>query len=498
MENVISRHCIHPDTVLYEHNEVTGELIKIYNRDEFFQLINQWKVYLVENYNVQPGETIAMELAPGLMYYSLVFAAAELGLVFILDWPICYTEKDLERPKVKMWGKIDYIVSHTTHEDSCHIKGQQSWSKWTHQRNLIYGKTFIYEDKMFEYDMNQSKQITTIINDIRATPDSPLIQFSSSGTTRLPKPIMNTHHKVYVMSRRITALNFTYGLRLLNFNNLHHGASMSYHFMPGFMVGSTIFTGAGCYGPTEFGIEQVVNFALANQINQLFLYRQDYSEYFLRTIPRVDYTVNITTLLQITPEMVQLVKDKNVNYICSPFGDTTIGQAIFNKKVTQATDLATYDVTNQGVVPDDFYEVEVRDGALWIAIPSLNQEWRTSGDAYEQINGEFYFRGRANQYRINNVWIVLGDIEQEVTRLFGPKDANIVIDFDMQKIYLAVWEENQEAEAALNQYFDKTYHKKVYVSYVLRDEPYEHFFNSRKMDNSKIREVCREKIKQGN
>jgi hypothetical protein len=162
MENIISRHCIHPDTILYEHHEVTGELVKIYNRAEFYQLINQWKVYLVENYNVQPGETIAIELAPGLMYYSLVFAAAELGLVFILDWPMCYVERDLDQPKVKMWGQIDYIVSHTDHENSCHIKGQQPWSEWTHQRNLKYGKTFIYEDKMFDYDMNQSRRITVL------------------------------------------------------------------------------------------------------------------------------------------------------------------------------------------------------------------------------------------------------------------------------------------------------------------------------------------------
>jgi hypothetical protein len=196
--------------------------------------------------------------------------------------------------------------------------------------------------------------------------------------------------------------------------------------------------------------------------------------------------------------MAQLVKDKNVNYICSPFGDTTIGQAIFNKKVTPATDLATYDVTNQGVVPDDFYEVEVRDGALWIAIPSLNQEWRTSGDAYEVINGEYYFRGRANQYRINNEWLALGDIEREVDRLFGPKGANIVVDFEEQKVYLAVWQPNEQAEVELNKFFNETYHNKVRIDYVLNDEPYEHFFNSRKMDNSKIREVCREKIKQGN
>ena len=479
--------------LLHEHHVETGKLIKTYDRAGFYELIDRWKIFLVENYNVQPGQTIAMELAPGLIYYALVFASAELGLTFIIDWPLCYEEQDLKTAKVTMWGQIDYIVSHTHHEMSCHVKGQQPWSEWTHQRNLKFGKTFIYEDKMFEYDINSSKRTTEISNAIHATPNTPLIYFCSSGTTGTPKKLMNTHGKVHRIAKRFTGLNFTKGLRILNFNNLHHGASMTYHFLPTFMVGSELFTAVGCYGPTELGIGGVVEFILKHQLNQMFLYRMDHVEYFLRTMPRVDWTVNITTLLQITPEMINLLKEKNVNWICSPFGDTSIGQAIFNKKVDQTTDLATYDVTNQGYPLDNFYQVEVRDGSLWIAIPELNQEWRTSGDAFEMINGEFYFRGRANQYRINNEWIILGNLETAVNTLFGRGGANIVIDFEMQKIYLAVWRSNFEAEQKLDKFFEDNY-TNIKIDYVLRNELYDQFYNSRKIDNSKIREVCREKI----
>ena len=496
MENILSRHCIHPDMILHEHDPESGNLVKTYNRDEFLQLIDRWKVFLVENYDVQPGQTIAMELAPGLIYYALAFAAAELGLIFIIDWPLCYKERDLEDPKVTMWGEIDYIVSHTHHEQSCHVKGNQSWSEWTHQRNLKFGKTFIYENTMFEYNMNSSRRITEIINTIHATPDTPLINFCSSGTTGTPKKLMNTHGKVYRIAKRMTGLNFTKGLKILNFNNLHHGASMTYHFVPTFMVGSELYTAIGCHGPTELGIDGVVKFILEHKLNQMFLYRMDHVEYFLRNMPRVDWTVNITTLLQITPEMINLIKEKNVNWIVSPFGDTSIGQAIFNKKVNQTTDLATYDVTNQGRPVDDFYQVEVRDGSLWVAIPKLNQEWRTSGDAFEVMDGDFYFRGRANQYRINKEWIVLGDIETAVNTIFGRGGANIVIDFEMQKVYLAVWQPDSEAEEKINKFFEDNY-KKVKIDYVLRDEDYNQFYNSRKIDNSKIREVCRENILKG-
>jgi hypothetical protein len=68
-----------------------------------------------------------------------------------------------------------------------------------------------------------------------------------------------------------------------------------------------------------------------------------------------------------------------------------------------------------------------------------------------------------------------------------------VVDFEMQKIYLAVWKENPDAESLLNKFFDQQY-ESVKISYVLRNEKYDHFFNSRKIDNAKIRQVCRQHL----
>ena len=94
---------------------------------------------------------------------------------------------------------------------------------------------------------------------------------------------------------------------------------------------------------------------------------------------------------------------------------------------------------------------------------------------------------------MTNEWIKLAQLEQEVNKLFGPQGANVVVDFDMQKIYLAVWISNANAESKLNQYLTENY-KAVKISHVLRNEEYRHYFSSRKIDNSKIREVCREKL----
>ena len=91
---------------------------------------------------------------------------------------------------------------------------------------------------------------------------------------------------------------------------------------------------------------------------------------------------------------------------------------------------------------------------------------------------------------------LLNDLEETVKQLFGPRGATITVDVEWQKVYLAVWVPNPEAETKLNQYLEETYDD-VKVNYVLRDMDYNYFYNSRKIDNSKIRAYCREQLTNG-
>jgi hypothetical protein len=474
---------------LYEHNIETGEVEKIYNYEEFCQLINRWKILLIEKYDAKPGQTIYLQTNPGLLYYALFFAACELGLIFIIDWPYAWTEDDLSQHKVTMHGIIDYVVIFS----GMHIVGHtKQIDHWTIQRNLRFSKHILCEDKLYDFDISQSKRITEIINTVWATPDSEFLYSASSGTTGTPKKIVDTHKKVYLMAQRLADFCLTTNDSVLHYKNIHHGASMCYHLLPGFMKGGKQFIANGRHGE-GVNLDPVIKFAVDNEINQLFLYRPEYLLYFVKNMPRVNHRLNIVTLYQITSDVVALLKEKNINYIKTPFGDTTIGLGFFVKTVDQNTDLVNYDVTDMGPVLDDFFQIELRDGALYVACRELGQDWRTSNDKFEVINGNYHFRGRNNKYRIGPEWIELNDIEQQTKLLFGPNGANIVVDFEMQKIYLAVWKENPDAESLLNEFFDQQY-ESVKISYVLRNEKYDHFFNSRKIDNDKIRQVCRQHL----
>jgi hypothetical protein len=483
--NIISRHCINPAIVIHEHDHETRKFIAHYNYDNFCNLIDRWKILLIEKYNVRPGQTICPIVGPNIFYYAMLFAAAELGLVIIVDWPHAFKESDLESPKMKIHGKIDFIST----AKFLHNPENPKYLRWEVQRDLMYGHTMLYEEDYHNYEIKDIELFNKMPTTIWATPTSPLVYSASSGTTGDPKKITNTHKKIYLMAQRLGSFYIEKNSSVLHTALIHHGASMCYHFLPGFMFGRDHFTFA-CGVRYVPGIAEFVN---ANKINQLFLITPWMMTDYLKNTDPVAHRVNIITLYQIPINLIPMVKKKNINFVKSPFGDTTIGLGFFLKTVDQTTDIDTYDVTNMGPVIDNFFHVELRDKCLYISCPTLNEDWATSNDQFEKIGNDYYFQGRANQYRINSEWIKLNDIEQQVQMLFGPTGANIVVDPEMQQIYLAVWKENAEAEKKLKTYFADNYNT-VNISYVLRGEIYNEFFLSRKIDNSKIRQVCRNHI----
>jgi len=287
-------------------------------------------------------------------------------------------------------------------------------------------------------------------------------------------------------------LYFTPNESVMHYKTIHHGTSMCLHFLPGFMVGGKQYSASGLYGD-HISMAPMVQLCMNMKINNIFLYSADQLTYFLKKMPRAEHCINIVTLYQISPEIVKLVKEKNINWVKSVFGDTTIGVGFFIKTVNQCTDENNYDVTDMGQILDDFFKIELRDGSLYVACPELSEDWKTSDDKFDIINGNYHFRGRENTYRINGEWIQLAEIENQVRKLFGYTGANIVIDLEWQKIYLAIWEPNTDSEIELHQFFTEHY-ESVEISFVLRGENYRDFYDGGKIDNSKLRRVCREKV----
>jgi hypothetical protein len=481
--NIITRHCINKDIIVHEKYFGTYKSSKTYNYKEFCLVIDKWKAILIEQYNVQPGQTIVLTAGPHVRYHALIFAAAELGLAFVVDWPHAYSEFDIfHNDKITMYGKIDFVYSTKNSHDSTH----PTYNHWDTQRNLEHVRHTIFDDDFDDFPAPTVERQEELSLMIFANPNTVLVHTSTSGTTVLPKKIIYSHEKMYLLAKRCGHLYFTKNNSILHTTTMHHGASMGLHWLPGFMSGKDQFTFTSDLTTMSIMINN-------NKINQVFLPTTNDLSNFLKAIPKVTHCLNLITLYQITPNMVLTMKEKNINYIKSIYGDNTIGIAILIKTTDQTTDLATYDITNMGSILDDFYQIEVRNKSLWISIPSLNQDWKTSNDQFEIINGEYYFQGRIDQYRINGEWIKLTDIEKVVHQLFGPTGANIVIDSEYQQIYLSVWKENSRAEQQLINYLNDCFKGRI-TPYILRNEKYYEFFGSRKIDLNKIRQFCRNEI----
>lgn len=482
----ITRHIINKNMQVHLHNPDTLDHVQTWDYTEFCNSIDFWKTILVEKYNAVLGQTVYINLGPGLYYDSAIFAAMELGLPLILDWPLAYNETDLTSYQMTLHGPIDYVIT----DDKYHDPKSDVYAEWICKRDKMYGKNIIYISDYNNYKIKNFDTFNSMKTTMWSTADTPLLYSCSSGSTGLPKKIINSHRKVRFMADRLTTLlDFRFTDRVLHLKNLHHGAAMAYHFLPAYMIGKEHYH----LVPMDYNdLSKHITFIHTNKITHVFLYLQQLLINFLRATPRAEHLLKITTLFNITEEVAQLVKDKNIEWVKTLFGDTTIGQGFFLKHVDQGTDLNTYDVANQGKILDDKFGIAVIDGRLHINIPELGEEWKTSNDLFDVINGDYYFRGRANRYRINEEWVPQADIETVVRNNFG-EAANIVVDAEHEKIYLAIWVENPEAEIKVKEYFENTY-KAVTINYIIRGENRAHFFNSRKINSNKIRDYSRIKL----
>ena len=235
--NVISRHCINPAIQIHQFDEL--ELKKTHDYQGFCMLINRWKLLLVDKYDAKPGQTCLIDFtAIGVFYYAAIFAATELGLILVVDIPHCYNDADIQSYKVNLHGKLDFII---THEGK--YNPENAWYfEFDCKRNEHLGRNVVFQRELTDYVPKNAELLHTISDMILCNPKDPVVYACSSGTTGLPKRLIDSHEKVYLMARRLGKyLGFESTDKVLHTRNIHHGASMCYHFLPGFMIGREQF-----------------------------------------------------------------------------------------------------------------------------------------------------------------------------------------------------------------------------------------------------------------
>jgi hypothetical protein len=472
---ILSRHIINPEFIL---NEGSGSI----NYVQFCELINRWKILLVERYNAQPGKKVVIEfITPNAMYYAAHFAAFELGLIVIAEWPRAYEEEDVLAPRMIMHSRIDFAI--VTYGQT--IPTDKNFRYWDYRRTTT-NVDFVITDCEFEnYTSVDPINAQAIATSILATPEMDASWGASGGTTGAASQTRNSHIKLFLQSyRHISLLNIQPTDHCLHIQNLLYGAGLWYYFLPTVMAAREHSV---CL--YENNTQEISATIKDRQINKVQFNNLAQILNFIDETALIDHNLEISSLFVVPQNYVNKIKSKNINTVRMVFGDTTIGGTFFIKLIDCNTIESMYEKNCLGPQVDNFIELKVEDGLLWAAIPCLTQPWKTTNDRFEIRDGNYYFYGRGNQYYIHHELITLGDIDAEVERLFGAS-ATIVIDDREQKVCLAIWRDNPSAEAELNQYFENNF-KKIRINQVARGLDSSRYLASRKIDREKIRDYFR-------
>jgi acyl-CoA synthetase (AMP-forming)/AMP-acid ligase II len=488
-QEILSRDIINNDITLYQHHSITNQEFK-FTRDQFVDMINYWKMLLVEKYQAGPGKKIIVD-SRNLYYFSAVFAVWELGMTLIVDWNHAHSQQDLNNQEYSMHGDIDYIICHEPYIDS----NNNFYHHWDLERNKKYCQHIISDKEFDDYTIQNPSKYKEISESILAKSGTIAIQTASSGSTGSSKLIQISHKDVCLQAYRLTdLLGFCDNDNTLHNVTLHHGASACYHFLPSFIRAKNHFI-LWTNESSQAEIDYRAKYINQHQINRLFLYTTQQLLKYLESTPHVEHRVDITTLFRITDRVAAIAKEKNISSIKSTFGDTTIAYGFLVKTWSRDDNLVTHDVTDMGPQRDDFFDFKIENGHLYVKSVGLgSDEWKTSQDKFDLRNNRYYFLGRDNIYRIGDEWINHGVIENKLLEFFpehnGVETATIVFDNEQQHIYLAVWKEDLDNEQKFIEWIHYQY-KQIKISKIARGLDVEKFIGARKISRQKLREYFR-------
>jgi acyl-coenzyme A synthetase/AMP-(fatty) acid ligase len=491
MTNILSRHHINPEILIHHWDIKSGETTTFDYR-QLCDMIDYWKYMLVEGYHAQPGKTVMIEFnLTNIYYFSAIYAAWELGLTLIVDWVHANSEQMCHSKVFSIHGKIDYAIVYSRQLDP---SDKDFYSKWDVLRTKLHCKQIITEKDFDNYQIVDHSRFKEVASTVYATPHSQAIWTATSGSTGVPKQQRIDHNSVVLQTQRLCKhLNFQRGTSSLHTNNLHHGASACYHFLPSMMIAKHQWI-LNSHFASESDLKNLSDFIIDKKINKLFLYTPSKLTNWLNTTSVLQHPVDVTTLYYCPKDMISLAKQKNVSSIKSVFGDTTIGYGFLVKTVDCSEPLDAYEPNCIGPKLDNFFDFDLRDQSLYVQIPGVGStEWKTSHDKFELRDGKYYFMGRGTDYRINDEWILHQEIEAKVSELFDvnhEEGATIVVDNEEQQVYLAIWINNPEAESELDYWFQQRY-RSVYISKRARDLNKKDFMGARKISRPALREHFR-------
>ena len=400
-----------------------GEGPFLYRHDELLKGIEEWTSRILSATTVK-NPKIGISTEFNFRYFCILYACLNVGAnLVILD--AAHKHGSKHDPFLPLDLIIyDYILSQDPHAINY-------WSK---------NATVVLDcDKLPDFTVHSADPVD--LNKFT------MISATTSGTTATPKVVPHTYEYMLKCSERALKI-FNFSGRIAHVKILHHGSTLPVFFLPSVLSDASNFhycapypanpMGMGGWSPE--GIADVLDASYTRwmeylDINHMLLPYTEIVEDILKSINRLDaYFTDLTlyTLSYIRPEWAELIRGRNIRVI-SIFGCTEASGPVLlshlgNDNVDTFNNAVFYAV-------DDFFTITPVSNGTRIQNDYVDV---VMGDLFEPLgNNRYKHLGRSDICRINDVQINVAEVLALVEKL-GIK-GQLVIDTQMEKIYLALW-----------------------------------------------------------
>jgi hypothetical protein len=375
--------------------------------DDICSLVNRWKSILVNKYGAKRGQILTNAVIKlNLNHIAINIAAGELGMrLLIMDKPV--DETTIHMTKMALFGPSDITI------DCEQIR-------WHPHDKMVndYSKIVIGEE---EIDLWEDATPVPFLT----KPDDVYLIASTSGSTKVSRPVYFTHKEAYEISKRnISVFKFDADSRPLHFRNLHHASSLFTYMLPSLMI-CDVHKSAYIFNTWQEPQSISEEFLIPYNITHIMCANLwDVSSVFrsLSSNPTTNKLFINISGFAVTKPVAEYAKKYNIEFI-SHYGSIDTGIPLIVNYVDRDYD---FEVGKLGVVVDDFYHLEPDNGITRVSC-NLWDSPRILQDNLDLRDGMWYYGGRKDKDPIETY---IESVTPEYTLVF-----------DDGLRYLAIWDD---------------------------------------------------------
>jgi hypothetical protein len=482
-KRIIDRFILHPNFEIYSRCLAPPSLEDpIYvTKNEIIENIGKAKHFLIKERNFKKGDHVIMTTLFWPEFIIWFFAVSELGGSFLVIDSPGESTINIFKHRLDIYKKIDHVIS-----------GAVKFPL----KELGMEHIAFHEDSYKNYEFSQES-----LDNVTAEESDILMYALSSGTTDTPKVIGHSHRFFYdLMSRNALIFELKSDDRCLHSKNLHHGSVVGVYLLPTLKYCRYhFFQSFG--GEKNDWVEPYIDLIKKYKINRCLMYWEYLIKQFSSQIKfkELDHSLDIGVLTKVDSQAIRHLCLHGRHSIISIFGCTETSGPLFLQKINRKN-YENFDPTNFGRPLDDFYKINIVENVLHVTMP--DGSIISTGDRFEIVNNEFYYKGRNAGLKINGTPIYVPLVINAVEKFFKFSDApnndfsdlfDITIDNKNSKIYMRSSRPVELDE--LNRFLLKEFRTEDYSISLIIVGPKEKFINGIKLDSERIRCEARKILK---